>query len=184
MSADGAVDQARRSYGADVVPIADVHPYDQNPRRGNIDAIRESLQAHGQYRPLVVRTETKEVLVGNHTLYAARELEWDEISVIYVDVDEDEAKRIVLVDNRTADLAEYDDSDLTALLQSLPELDGSGFDQKDLDKLVAKLEPEDTSPQLSHTEYRLMIECSDERHQAELLERFAKEGLIVKAYVG
>ena len=36
-----------------------------------------------------------EVLAGNHTLIAARELGWEEIDVSFVEVDTDRAKRIV-----------------------------------------------------------------------------------------
>src|SRR5215210_3441174 len=83
------------------VPLADLRPYDANPRRGDVEAIKASLQAHGQYRPIVVNRPTMQVLAGNHTLEAARELGWVTIAATFVDVDDEQAKRIVLVDNRT-----------------------------------------------------------------------------------
>ncbi|HKE75087.1 MAG TPA: DNA N-6-adenine-methyltransferase [Acidimicrobiales bacterium] len=122
------------------VPVDTLRPYGRNPRRGNLDAIRESLQHHGQYRPLVVNQRTNEVLAGNHTLHAAQQLGWTEIAVTYVDVDEEQAARIVLVDNRTNDLAGYDDTELAGLLEGLPTLDGTAWGQHDLDKLLAKLD--------------------------------------------
>jgi hypothetical protein len=42
----------------------------------------------------------------------------------------------VLVDNRTNDLADYDPQALVDLLEELPDLDGSGYDQADLDALL------------------------------------------------
>lgn len=42
-----------------------------------------------------------EVLAGNHTLQAARELGMAEVTVTQLDVDEEQARRIMLVDNRT-----------------------------------------------------------------------------------
>src|SRR5947208_3504678 len=51
-------------------------PYPGNPRRGNIDAIKQSLERNGQYAPLIVNRRTMEVLVGSHRLFAARELGW------------------------------------------------------------------------------------------------------------
>lgn len=126
------------------VPVGELQHYRRNPRRGDVDAIADSLQAHGQYRPVVVNRRTNEVLAGNHTLQAARQLGWDEIAATYVDVDDDEAARIVLVDNRSNDIAGYDDSELLALLEDLPTLDGTGYDEDALADLVAAVaEPGD-----------------------------------------
>lgn len=122
------------------VPIASLKPYPRNARRGNVEAVKESLTYHGQYRPIVVRAHTNEVLAGNHTLAAAKELGWQEIAATFVDVDDDEAARINLVDNRANDLAGYDDGALAELLASLPKLDGTGYGQEDLDALLAKVQ--------------------------------------------
>lgn len=123
------------------VPVTGLKPYGENPRRGNIDVIVESLTHHGQYRPIVVRAKTFEVLAGNHTLAAAKELGWTEIAATFVDVTDDEAARIVLVDNRSADLGTYDDEVLAQLLSNLPDLDGTGFDADDLATLLALQDP-------------------------------------------
>lgn len=124
------------------VPIESLSAYPRNPRRGRVDAIKRSLERHGQYRPIVVNRRTGEVLAGNHTLAAARELEWPEIAATFVDVDDDTAARIVLIDNRTNDLASYDDAELAELLESLPDLDGTGYDDESLDELLASLDDE------------------------------------------
>jgi ParB-like chromosome segregation protein Spo0J len=76
-----------------------------------------------------------EVLAGNHTLEAARQLGWDEIAATFVDADEERAKRILLADNRTNDLAGYEPE----ALAELPELSGTGYDEDDLDALLAEL---------------------------------------------
>jgi DNA modification methylase len=124
------------------VSIADLRPLPNNPRRGDVEAIAESLRANGQYRPIVINRRTMEVLAGNHTLRAARDLGWSEISVTFVDCTEEQAKRIVLADNRTNDLAGYDDEALADLLTELPDLAGTGYDQAALDQLLDDLEPE------------------------------------------
>src|SRR5829696_9949915 len=107
------------------VPIGSLRPYARNPRRGDVGLIAESLERNGQYRPLVVNRPTGEVLAGNHTLLAARQLGWSEIAVTYVDVNDAQAQRIVLVDNRASDVAGYDDELLAELLKELPDLEGS-----------------------------------------------------------
>jgi ParB-like nuclease domain len=130
------------------VPIDSVEFYERNPRRGDVELLKRSLLANGLYRPLVVNSRTNEVLAGNHTLKAARELGWTEIAATFVDVDDETAARIVLVDNRSSDLATYDEPELAELLSSLTELDGSGYSSDDLDVLLASLE----SPELESDE--------------------------------
>lgn len=115
------------------VPVEGLVAYGENPRRGDVSVIVESLERHGQYRPIVVRAKTFEVLAGNHTLAAAKELGWSEIAATFVDCTDDEAARIVLVDNRSADLGVYDDRVLLELLESLGEdLSGTGFVPEDI----------------------------------------------------
>lgn len=136
-----------------LVPVEDLKPFPGNPRRGDVTLIADSLRRHGQYRPIVANRRTSQVLAGNHTLAAARTLDWPEIAVTWVDVDEDTAARIVLIDNRANDLAAYDDQALAELLGSLPELEGTGYDSRALAELIAATEdrpaltdPDDAPP--------------------------------------
>lgn len=127
--------------------ISDLSTYHKNPRRGDVDAIAESLKARGQYRPIVVNIGTHashdyEILAGNHTYLAAKKLGWKTIQATTVDVDDDQAAQIVLADNRLADFGGYDDETLSALLSDVSSLDGLGWSQDDVDELAAALEPE------------------------------------------
>lgn len=118
------------------VKLDELTPYPGNPRRGNPQLIAESLRANTQYRPLVVQASTMTVLAGNHTLIAARELGWETVEVTLLDVDDDQARRIVLADNRTSDVAETDDAALLALLEQFEDLEGTGFTAGDLEALL------------------------------------------------
>lgn len=123
------------------VPVAELTPYHRNPRTGDLDAIAESLSVNGQYRPIVVNRGTltgrpNEILAGNHTYKAAKRLGWTDIAVTFLDVDDDAAAKIVIVDNRTSDLAGYDTALLADILTELPDLDGTGYDQDQLDQLL------------------------------------------------
>jgi len=125
-------------------PTADLRLYHRNPRIGNTSRIADSLRINGQYKPVVVNRGThtgrpNEVLAGNHTLKAARDLGWDTIAAVTIDVDDDQAARIVAADNRTSDLGSYDDRLLLELLTDLPNLDGTGYDPGDIDALEAIL---------------------------------------------
>lgn len=131
------------------VGVGTLVPYEKNARQGDVATLMESLSVNGQYRPIVVRRGTNEILAGNHTWKAAVELGWPTVKVAYVDVDDEGARRIVLVDNRSNDLATYDDKALTALLSELQGFAGTGYDQSDLDSLLASLTGEDDSPALT-----------------------------------
>lgn len=126
------------------VPIDSLQHYGKNPRHGDVDLIAESLRVNGQYRPVVVNSRTSEVLAGNHTLRAAKHLGWTEIAATFVDADEDQAARIVLVDNRANDVATYDDTALAGLLEDLGagSLEGTGFSDGDLSALLAGIADE------------------------------------------
>lgn len=137
--------------------ISDLSTYHKNPRRGDVDAIAESLKARGQYRPIVVNIGTHashdyEILAGNHTYLAAKKLGWKTIQATTVDVDDDQAAQIVLADNRLADLGGYDDETLSALLSDVSSLDGLGWSQDDVDELAAALEPERDNSEVEDVE--------------------------------
>ena len=126
------------------VKVGDLKVHPKNARQSDVGAIVQSLEAHGQYKPIVVQKSTMNVLAGNHTLMAARTLGWKEIAANVIDVDDDQALRILLVDNRASDLATYDENLLKDVLEALANendfLDGTGYDGDDLDDLIFKLE--------------------------------------------
>jgi ParB-like chromosome segregation protein Spo0J len=130
------------------VPVGNLKAYGDNPRVGNVDAIAESLRVNGQFRPIVVRKETSEILAGNHTWKAARSLGWTHIRVTFVeDITDEQATRIVLADNRYSDLASYDDESLGLLLASLDgDYVGTGYDLESVDKLIDALTKTETVP--------------------------------------
>jgi ParB-like chromosome segregation protein Spo0J len=121
------------------LPIDSVEPFYRNAREGDIGAICESLSTLGQFRPIVVNRRTREILVGNHTWAAAKALKWKTIAVSWVDVDEETATRIVLVDNRSTDLATYDEALLRQTMINT-DLQGTGWDHEDMNDLFSGME--------------------------------------------
>ena len=126
-----------------MTPVTELTRHPRNPRQGDVGAIVQSIQHNGFYAPLIVQKSTGFVLAGNHRLAAAQELGMEKVPVVVVDVDDDAALRVLLADNRTADLATYDDSALAALLEELAvtpvALTGTGYDGDDLDRLLNDL---------------------------------------------
>jgi ParB-like chromosome segregation protein Spo0J len=125
---------------AETIPLTSIEPHPANARRGDIDAIADSLNHHGQYKPIVVNKRTNQILAGNHTYKAAKRLRWGKIAVVWVDVDEPTARKILIADNRTNDLAHYDEQALIDLLATLPDLDGTGFTPDELNDLDTLLD--------------------------------------------
>jgi ParB-like chromosome segregation protein Spo0J len=106
---------------------------DANARRhsqANIEAIKASLEAFGQQRAAVIRSDGR-VLAGNGMLEAATRLGWTELHVTVVpdEWSDEQARAFALADNRTAELAEWDQEVLAA---QLVDLDLKGFDLEDL----------------------------------------------------
>lgn len=119
-----------------LVDVSKLKGYDKNPRKGNVKAIAESLKTNSQYRPIVVQKSSMKILAGNHTWKAAKELGWKKIAAVFVDVNDEEAKRIVLADNRTNDLADYDNEVLAELLRDLGTGVGTGYSEDDMNAIL------------------------------------------------
>ena len=85
----------------------------------NLDAIAASLNKFGQRKPIVVHKDT--VIAGNGTLEAAKSLGWKEIGITRCpdDWDDDTAKAYALADNRSSELAEWDEGILSTQLLDL-----------------------------------------------------------------
>ncbi|MET7713676.1 ParB N-terminal domain-containing protein [Streptomyces sp. NPDC005407] len=119
------------------VPVDSLTLHPQNARRGDVKAIAASLRANAQFSPIVVQASTHYVLSGNHTLMAARELGWQEIDAVIIDVDDDRAHRIMLAANRTADIGTYDNDALAELLSYMDgDYEGTGYTDADVQALI------------------------------------------------
>jgi ParB-like chromosome segregation protein Spo0J len=125
------------------VPLQELVTHPANPRRGSVETIMESLKRFGQVRPIVVSHDDGMILAGNHTFLAAAELGWDKIACVMVDLPEDEATAYMLMDNRSGDLATWDDVGLAEVLADMAAkdmIDATGFDLDDLEDLQAALD--------------------------------------------
>lgn len=120
------------------VDIKSVKLHPDNPREGDVELIAESLMTNGQYKPIVVQRSTKHIIAGNHTWLGARSLNWPTIYAVFVDVDDDEATRIMLADNKTAMGGSFSEELLGRLLGSLKNIKGTGYDQGEADALIER----------------------------------------------
>ena len=121
------------------VSVDTLKEFPGNPRKGNVKKLAESLTANGQYKSIVVQKSTQQILAGNHLWKAAKELGWTDINVVEIDVNDDQAKKIVAADNRLGELGSYDEQALLDLLEEI-NLEGTGYEPADVDDLLAFLE--------------------------------------------
>lgn len=112
----------------ETIGIDTVEPHPDNARVGDTSAIAESLGRFGQVKPIVVQKSTGFVVAGNHTREAARSLGWEQIAAVLLDLDDETAKAYLLADNRLSDRARYDQTKLYESLESMLDLDGTGYD--------------------------------------------------------
>jgi DNA modification methylase len=119
--------------------------------RRNLDAIKASLRKFGQQKPIVVDAKGI-VLAGNGTLTAAQELGWTEIQIVRTELAGVEATAFAIADNRTAELAEWEEDKLAQVLQSLKVEDAdllaaTGYDAAEVDKMSKAEVTEDEVPE-------------------------------------
>lgn len=116
---------------------------ERNPRRGEVERLKEAFQENGFHGTVLHDELTGQVLAGNHRVKAAAELGMPEIPVTVIRCEsEAHAKRILIADNRLSDLAGYDEVQLAQLLgeiQAEGGLAGTGYTTQEYQDLLDSL---------------------------------------------
>jgi hypothetical protein len=130
------------------VAVSKLKPHPRNPNKGNVGVIAESIEANGFYGAVVAQESTGLILVGNHRWKGAKQVGEKTVPVIWLDVDDETALRVMLVDNRAATMSSTDTQLLADVLQSIqnPQV-GTGFTEDDIDMILSAIE--DSSVDLS-----------------------------------
>lgn len=137
------------------VPLDSLEPWPGNARRGVVAKIKESMRVNGVFHPLDVQKNTRRIIAGNHRHKALLELheEFPEderwgpnVDIIEHDVNDKRALKMHLADNKTADDATWDDEALVEQLREAMDdgdsLEGTGFDDDDLEDLIHLIDSE------------------------------------------
>lgn len=128
---------AKQTYK--IVGIDTIQNHPKNYKEGDVDAIGQSVARNDFYGACVVQKSTNLILVGNHRRLAAKAKGLKELPVIVVDCDDATAERIMLADNRTAELGQNNTLALHALLEDQAKRDlgllGTGYRDADLNRL-------------------------------------------------
>lgn len=137
--------------GQKQIPVSELKPHPENPNRGDVNSIAESLEQFGQYRS-VVALEDMTLLAGHHVVQAAKNIGLKTVRVDVVKCDPKTARKIMLADNRIPELGLG--ADFEMLLKNLEAIDGdfegTGFDadyQRLLEEAVnGPPEPDEPDP--------------------------------------
>ena len=137
--------------------------------RKNLDAIKQSLEAFGQQKPIVIDHQGK-VIAGNGTLAAAQELGWKTIQAVVSNLEGASQTAYAIADNRTAELAGWDDDQLAqslARLQNDQTIDETiaGFTLDEIEAIqIPDFQPvgSDEQSKLDRTATHICPECGHE----------------------
>lgn len=144
----------------------------------NLKAIASSLKQFGQRSLLVVNRKNSQIEKGNGTYLAAKKLGWTHVAVLWVEDDPASQTGFAIADNRTAELAVWDDALLQEALLEIEQATPDLYTELLLDSLRTK--PDDDQPagvdQPVPETFEIILECRDEEQQKVLFERFKKEG--------
>ena len=112
-----------------IVPIGKIKPYAKNPRQNEraVPAVAASIERFGFRNPILVDADG--VIVEGHTRrLAALKLGMEEVPVIYAtDLTPEEVDALRIIDNKTAELAEWDMDALAEEMAKLPDFDFGDF---------------------------------------------------------
>lgn len=150
----------------------------------NLNAIGGSLKRFKQQKPIVV-DRNNVVVAGNGTLRQARLLGWTHIWAVRTELAGADAMAFAIADNRTAELASWNDGVLAKQLRLLDgegwHLPSLGFDVDDLTKLFDQPPPPGGAPPPADAptrrpEWLVVVECADENEQQSVYEALQAEG--------
>lgn len=165
------------------VPIETINPDPRNARAhddNNLRAISASLRQYGQRRPVVVNRNGNTIEAGHGLVTAAKAIGWAHVAVVWVEDDDAAHAGYSLADNRTAELAAWDEAMLAELVADYGDANADLYDSLLLADLLADGDAAaDDSPkqQVRVPEaWQVVVECENEDQQRELYERLAGEG--------
>ncbi|WP_270515514.1 DNA modification methylase [Lactobacillus johnsonii] len=111
------------------VSIDQIKPYENNPRNNDdaVDAVANSIKEFGWQQPIVV--DNGGVIIAGHTRYkAAKRLKLKEVPIVVADnLTEEQVNAYRLADNKSGELATWDDDELQEELDKILDIDMTDF---------------------------------------------------------
>jgi len=132
------------------IAVKDLHEWERNPRKHDVDRLVKSIEAFGFRAPLVVNETPNGYVVeaGHGRLKAAKKLGMKTLPCVVVSDDERTAAAFSIADNRQQELTEWQLPDLKDILQDLLDLgdmnmEAIGYTEKELEDLMTQFHPDE-----------------------------------------
>jgi len=127
------------------VPIDSISQDPSNLRKHgqrNLDAIKASLRKFGQQTPIVISADGV-IIAGNGRYEAAQALGFTKVDVVRSKLKGSDATAYAIADNRTAELADWDETALAETLRALQsedyDIEAAGFTDGEIEGLLESL---------------------------------------------
>lgn len=141
--------------------ITEIKPYEKNPRKneGAVEYVANSIKEFGFKVPIVI--DSNGVIVAGHTRYiAAKSLGMKSVPcVIADDLTDEQIKAFRLVDNKTAELSEWNFDLLNDELDSIFDIDMSEFGFGSNEDISNEAIDLDDEPQSSNSNDKIACHC-------------------------
>lgn len=131
-------------YPSDWVIVPPAWLAQVNPRRGRVEKIVESIEVNGFFQHLLIQRHSDKqggprIIAGNHRWKAGHALGMERYPVEVIDCDDELGDRILIVDNRAAEVATWELRELVPELQRFESLTGTGFNDIELELMLAEI---------------------------------------------
>ncbi len=160
--------------------LEELEGWPRNPKRHDIKTISGSMQEFGYVDPIIIDEKTKKIVAGHGRLDSlkvlrgqgkepperikAKDGQWSVPVLRGISFkSEKDAERFLIADNRSAELGGWDSQLLAEVLSDYVEedealLNSMGFEAKDYDKLIAELDKESPTLNLTQEPPRILVE--------------------------
>ena len=143
------------------VKLQDLQPADYNPRielkpgDKEYERLRKSIKEFGYVDPIIRNKRTGHIIGGHQRLNVLRDLGYEEIDVVNLDIDEQKEKALNIALNKIS--GKWDEPVLKDLLLEINtddfDIELTGFGMDEVDKLVEKFnKEEEIKPEIEFTE--------------------------------
>ena len=162
--------------------LSEIKPYKKNAKKHDetqIKNVMQSIKEFGVVQPIVVDM-TNTIIIGHCRYEAMKRLGYDELQedcVKVVDLPEEEAEKLRLLDNKLNE-SEWD---MDLLAEDVPQLDFSDFE---IDWGLSEEQEENTEKERKDVNYNesisVVIECANDEEAEETFTKLSEMGYLCK----
>lgn len=145
----------------ETVRIEDLQPADYNPRielkpgDKEYERLRKSIKEFGYVDPIIRNRRTGNIVGGHQRLNVLRDLGYEELDIVNIDIDEQKEKALNIALNKIS--GKWDEPILKDLLVEINtddfDIELTGFGMDEVDKLIEKFnEEEEVRPEIEFTQ--------------------------------